>query len=175
METVMNSKDFTAGLAELRVLRDEVKRVERELAKLTGARDKKLRDLAGYEKVTAERLAPAAGLSIADVVALVPALAPESEALVGGPAPQSAPEQALPAQPVGAAAPPLRPAVPAVDGGQEPPGSAPAGTAAVEPVAAPLEQVPPPAVDGQEAAAAAAPAPQRTSARTPPSAVPPMC
>lgn len=156
----MNSKDFTAGLAELRALRDEVKRVERELAKLTGARNKKLRDLAGYEKALAERLAPAAGLSIADVVALAPALAPdvpESEASVDvavSPSPAAAEE------PVGAAAPPLRSAVDrAVDGGQEPP-----AVADTDAAAASLEQAPPrPAGDDQELAAAAAATPQPRS------------
>jgi hypothetical protein len=181
METVMNSRDFTAGLAELRVLRDEVRRVERELAKLTAARDKQVRALAGYEKATAERLAPAAGLSIADVVALAPALAPDGpEQAAPDVATTPAPTAPANEEPVGAAAPPLRPTVPTVPAvddvavDQEPPGPAPVAATVAEPGDGPLEQVPPSAVDGQEAAAAAAPAPQRAVAPVSPSVVAPV-
>ena len=110
--TGMDSKAYTAGLTELRELRDGIKRVERELAGLTSKRDKKVRELAGHAKATADRLAPAAGLSIADVVALAPALAPdgpEPEAPVDVPAPQPAPASAAAAH-----APALRPAAPVV-------------------------------------------------------------
>ncbi|MFP8887947.1 hypothetical protein [Streptomyces mangrovi] len=73
----MNSKDFTAGLAELRGLRDEIKTLRKQLAKLEAARDKRITALAAYEKAKAERIAPAAGLSLADIVAIAPELAPD--------------------------------------------------------------------------------------------------
>ncbi|MFF5976936.1 hypothetical protein ACFY7C_36075 [Streptomyces sp. NPDC012769] len=77
----MDAKTYNATLAELRADRDEIKKARTALAKLEASRDKKIRALADYEKATAERIAPAAGLSLADIVQLAPALAPES--LVG--------------------------------------------------------------------------------------------
>ncbi|THA28241.1 Mucin-19 [Streptomyces sp. RKND-216] len=76
----MNSKDFTAGLRDLRGLRDDIKELRRELAQLEADRDKQIAVLGGYEKAKADRIAPAAGLSVADVVALVPSLGPQKPA-----------------------------------------------------------------------------------------------
>ncbi|MFE0630848.1 hypothetical protein ACFW3D_28300 [Streptomyces sp. NPDC058864] len=73
----MDSKTYTAALGELRTLRDEIKKAQAALTKLTAARDKQITAMAGYDKAKAERIAPAAGLSVADVVAIAPALAPE--------------------------------------------------------------------------------------------------
>jgi hypothetical protein len=139
----MDGKAYTAGLTELRGLRDDIKRVERELAGLTSQRDKKIRTLAGYTKATADRLAPAAGLSIGDVVALAPDLAsdgPAPAAPVDVPAQQPIPTaQALAAEPEGAAAPQLRPAVdsqelPAAAAASAPQLAVPAQAPAVPPV-----------------------------------------
>jgi hypothetical protein len=167
--TGMDSKAYTAGLTELRELRDDIKRVERELAKLTGARDKKIRELADHAKASAERLAPAAGLSIADVVALAPALAPDVPEPADVPAPQPAPAPApAPAvEPEGAAAPQLRPVDrPAVDdGGQELAAAAapvPQPAAAAAPVG---ERVLPSIPAGQEGDAWFAAAPNLASTR----------
>ncbi|MFG2878805.1 Mucin-19 [Streptomyces sp. NPDC048337] len=81
----MNSKEFSTGLAELRAVRDELKPLERELTqlqakigKLHGSRAEKIRQLGEYEKATSDRIATAAGLSVIDIVALVPFLAPQS-------------------------------------------------------------------------------------------------
>ncbi|MFD4627562.1 hypothetical protein [Streptomyces sp. NPDC058475] len=72
----MVAQSYTAALAELRAKRDEIKKHEAALAKVETERDKQIRQLAGYEKAKAERIAPAAGLSLAQVVALAPSLAP---------------------------------------------------------------------------------------------------
>ncbi|MBT2406858.1 MULTISPECIES: Mucin-19 [unclassified Streptomyces] len=80
----MNSKEFSTGLAELRAVRDELKPLERELtqlqakvAKLRERRDEKVQQLGGYAKATSDRIATAAGLSVIDIVTLVPSLAPQ--------------------------------------------------------------------------------------------------
>ncbi|MGW3289417.1 hypothetical protein ACWDR3_32735 [Streptomyces sp. NPDC001002] len=74
----MDAQSYNAALAELRTVRDDIKRARTELAKLEADRDKRIAQLAQYEKAKAERIAPAAGLSVADIVTLVPALAPDS-------------------------------------------------------------------------------------------------
>ncbi|WP_351233247.1 Mucin-19 [Streptomyces sp. NPDC002133] len=73
----MDSKAYNAGLAELREVRDEIKPLERQLAKLHAERDKRVVELGAYEKAKADRLATSAGLSVIDVVALVPSLGPQ--------------------------------------------------------------------------------------------------
>ncbi|MGO4459937.1 Mucin-19 [Streptomyces sp. M-16] len=94
----MNSKEFSTGLAELRAVRDELKPLERELTqlqakigKLHDSRAEKIRQLGEYAKATSDRIATAAGLSVIDIVALVPSLAPQSasEAPAGPPATES--------------------------------------------------------------------------------------
>ncbi|MEU1259596.1 hypothetical protein ABZ445_40575 [Streptomyces chartreusis] len=74
----MDAKSYNAALADLRAVRDQIKKARAALAKLEADRDKRIVQLAGHEKAMAQRIAPAAGLSVADVVALVPALAPDS-------------------------------------------------------------------------------------------------
>jgi hypothetical protein len=123
----MDAKTYTTALAELRALRDEIKKAQTALAKLTAARESQIAALASYDKAKAERIAPAGGLSLAEVVAIAPALAPDSLAATGKAA-ETAPD-ATPAaeaaavtpvtaaapvpEPVGADAPPLtRPAPP---------------------------------------------------------------
>ncbi|MEU1932330.1 hypothetical protein ABZ516_33800 [Streptomyces sp. NPDC019826] len=73
----MDAKTYTAQLAELRALRDDIKKTQATLAKLETNRARQITALAGYEKANAERIAPAAGLSLADVVAIAPILAPD--------------------------------------------------------------------------------------------------
>ncbi|GAA3372165.1 Mucin-19 [Streptomyces antimycoticus] len=91
----MDNKTYTAGLAELRGVRDEIKPLERqlmklksELDKLYARRDQKIVSLGGFEKAKADRLATSAGVSVIDVVTLVPSLGPQ--------APASAPAEAAP-------------------------------------------------------------------------------
>ncbi|MFJ4879962.1 Mucin-19 [Streptomyces sp. NPDC088745] len=81
----MDSKEFSTGLTELRAVRDELKPLERELTqlqakigKLHANRAEKIRRLGAYTKATSDRIATAAGLSVIDIVALVPSLAPQS-------------------------------------------------------------------------------------------------
>ncbi|MFF7205337.1 hypothetical protein [Streptomyces sp. NPDC008141] len=73
----MDAQTYTTALAELRALRDEVKKAQAALARLETQRDKQIFALAGYEKAKAERIAPAAGLSLADIVRIAPHLAPQ--------------------------------------------------------------------------------------------------
>ncbi|MCL6302807.1 hypothetical protein [Streptomyces kronopolitis] len=162
----MDSKAYTAALAELRTLRDEIKKKQAEVAKLETERARRVTALAGYEKAKAERIAPAAGMSLAEVVAIAPILAPDSLTAPAQPAPTS-PAPDVHAQPVeeppaaqtpepapGAAAPPMArgPRTPA------PADAAPSATAQVEA---------PPATDHAAPAAkapAAAPQPPPASA-----------
>lgn len=74
----MDAQTYTATLAELRALRDEIKKARAALAKLESARDKKITALAGHAKAKAERIAPAAGLSVGEIVQIAPALAPDT-------------------------------------------------------------------------------------------------
>ncbi|MYV46715.1 hypothetical protein [Streptomyces sp. SID2888] len=95
----MDAQSYKVALADLRAMRDKIKKVRAELAKLETDRNQRIAYLAAYDKAKAERIAPAAGLSVADVVALAPALAPDS--LVG---PDDSPAQ-RPAPPETTAAP----------------------------------------------------------------------
>ncbi|MGW7005846.1 hypothetical protein ACWGCW_24315 [Streptomyces sp. NPDC054933] len=95
----MDAKAYTSALSELRSLRDEIKKAQAVLAKLQTARDKQITALAGYSKAKAERIAPAAGLPLADVVAIAPSLAPDHLAAQDDPpqataAPEPEPEPA---------------------------------------------------------------------------------
>ncbi|MFD9865530.1 hypothetical protein [Streptomyces alboflavus] len=90
----MDAQSYNTALADLRTVRDEIKKVQAALAKLEAERGKQITALAGYEKAKAERIAPAAGLSVADVVALAPQLAPASLAAQDT---SAAPETAPPA------------------------------------------------------------------------------
>ncbi|MFG2775313.1 hypothetical protein [Streptomyces sp. NPDC048350] len=122
----MNAKAYTEGLAKLREVRDEIRPLERQLAKiqaeldkLQAKRDQKIVELREFEKAKADPLATSAGVSVIDVVVLVPSLGPQEpvsapvEATSAGdsvaedrPRPQAA-VQAI-KEPVGAPAPDLR-------------------------------------------------------------------
>ncbi|MHA4820457.1 hypothetical protein ACXZ65_39620, partial [Streptomyces aculeolatus] len=129
--------------------RDEIKPLAAKLGKLEQQRGRLIEKLGGYEKAKADRLAPAAGLSVSDIVALVPALGPkpagaqvEQQSAEPAPAPVPAPAPA----PAGALAPDLRQPVPAA-AAAEPPQDAVSGPSgpsgdsvvdvAAEPAAAP--------------------------------------
>ncbi|MFC9271311.1 hypothetical protein ACFTXJ_26505 [Streptomyces zhihengii] len=73
----MDAKTYNAALAGLRKDRDAIKQAKAALAKLEAARDKKIRALAAHDKAKPERIAPAAGLSLADIVQIAPSLAPD--------------------------------------------------------------------------------------------------
>jgi hypothetical protein len=103
----MDSKQFTAGLADLRGVRDDIKGLCRELEQAEQDRDRRIKLLGSYDKAKADRLAPAAGMSVAEIVALVPQLGPQTQAAVAVPAPAAPPVAAAP-QPVGAVPPDLR-------------------------------------------------------------------
>ncbi|MFE9481216.1 Mucin-19 [Streptomyces spororaveus] len=109
----MDSKEFSTGLAELRAVRDELKPLERELAqlqakvgKLHDRRAEQIRRLGGYAKATSDRIATAAGLSVIDIVALAPSLAPQgalqasAEPPVKESAPVDQPAAQAPAEPI---------------------------------------------------------------------------
>ncbi|WP_323181433.1 Mucin-19 [Streptomyces sp. NBC_00154] len=90
-----SAKAYQDGLAELRGVRDEMKPLERQLTKIQAdlgklrtQRDEKIRALGAYEKAKADRLATSAGVSVIDVVTLVPSLGPQ--------APASTPEETSP-------------------------------------------------------------------------------
>ncbi|WP_042422151.1 hypothetical protein [Streptacidiphilus anmyonensis] len=118
----MDSASYNNGLADLRPLREEIAKLEREAAKLNKEIEKRHRDrdgrivrLGAFEPAKASVLAKAAGVSIGDVVALVPRLDPTPEharaqlhaapATGGTSAPEAAGEQL--AEPEGAIAPTL--------------------------------------------------------------------
>ncbi|MER8073184.1 hypothetical protein ABTZ59_33505, partial [Streptomyces sp. NPDC094034] len=86
----MDAKTYTAQLADLRALRDDIKKTQAALAKLETDRARRITALAGYEKAKAERIAPAAGLSLADVAAIAPILAPAPLTTVPTPAVRAA-------------------------------------------------------------------------------------
>ncbi|MFI8932492.1 Mucin-19 [Streptomyces sp. NPDC053474] len=129
----MDSKKYNAGLAELRGLRDDIKKAQAALRKLEDRRDRTLKAVAGYSKAKADRIAPAAGLSVHEVVERAPHLGPDSPASQPSPAAVPAPH-ATPAPGPGAAAPAMTP-VPVHD---ERDTAAPE-PGAVEPAAAPDE------------------------------------
>jgi hypothetical protein len=74
----MDASAYKTGLAELRTLREDIKKARTALNRLETRRDKQIGALTAYPKAKAEQIAPAAGLSIADIVALAPDLAPDS-------------------------------------------------------------------------------------------------
>ncbi|GGX53179.1 Mucin-19 [Streptomyces noursei] len=78
----MEAKEFKDGLAVLRGLRDDIKKAESDvkkaesaLNKLYGKRDRQIKTVATYDKAKADRIAPAAGLSVKDIADLAPHLA----------------------------------------------------------------------------------------------------
>nr|WP_318036759.1 Mucin-19 [Streptomyces chengmaiensis] len=125
--TYMDNKAYAEGLAKLREVRDEIRPLERQLAKIQGEltklatrRDQKIVELGEFEKAKADRIATSAGVSVIDVVALAPSLGPQGTArapveaasadstIVDRTGPQAA-AQAI-KEPAGAPAPALRPA-----------------------------------------------------------------
>ncbi|MEU0122204.1 hypothetical protein ABZ114_10990 [Streptomyces albidoflavus] len=133
----MDAQSYSTALADLRTVRDQIKKTRAALAKLEADRDKRIIQLASYEKAKAERIAPAAGLGVADVVTLVPALAPDSLAANDDPQPPEhkpstvqAAVDSTPPLPQHAAA----PAMATASARSAPP---PAEAAASEPTAAP--------------------------------------
>ncbi|MFD6311114.1 hypothetical protein [Streptomyces nigra] len=110
----MDAQSYSTALADLRTVRDQIKKTRAVLAKQEADRDKLIIRLASYEKAKAERIAPAAGLGVADVVALASRLAPDSLAANDVPQPSvteppaaqaSAAPAPLPPQQAAAAAP----------------------------------------------------------------------
>ncbi|MFG2825167.1 Mucin-19 [Kitasatospora sp. NPDC048365] len=93
----MDSKAYNQGLAELRAKRDDIASLRKELAQLEADRDRRIQALAAYPKANADRLAPAAGLSVGQIVALAPALAPDTAPTAPPTAASAAPE--VPEQP----------------------------------------------------------------------------
>lgn len=84
---MISAKGYQDGLAELRGVRDEMKPLERQLTKiqadlgkLRAERDEKIRALGAYTRAKADRLATSAGVSVIDVVTLVPSLGPQAPA-----------------------------------------------------------------------------------------------
>ncbi|MFJ8226943.1 hypothetical protein [Streptomyces griseus] len=133
----MDAQSYSTALADLRTVRDQIKKTRAALAKLEADRDKRIIQLASYEKAKAERIAPAAGLGVANVVTLVPALAPDSLAANDDPQPPEhkpstvqAAVDSTPPLPQHAAA----PAMATASARSAPP---PAEAAASEPTAAP--------------------------------------
>ncbi|MGW6581135.1 hypothetical protein ACWF76_17445 [Streptomyces globisporus] len=99
----MDAKTYNAELAELRALRDGIRKAQAALEKLETDRARKITALAGYEKAKAERIAPAAGLSLADIVAIAPILAPDRLTTAAQPNPTPVPPSPEPAAPPTAA------------------------------------------------------------------------
>jgi hypothetical protein len=120
----MDAQSYNAALADLRGVRDQIKKARAVLAKLEVDRDKRIAQLASHDKAKAERIAPAAGLGVADVVALAPSLAPASLA-----ADYTPPESSPPAPPWAQAADDTDP--------QPPADAVPTGTAPTPPAAPP--------------------------------------
>ncbi|MEU5425857.1 Mucin-19 [Streptomyces olivoreticuli] len=163
----MDAKTYNDGLARLRQTRDAIRKADKALAKLRDERDKQIKALGAFSKAKPERLAPAADLSVKDIVALVPHLAPEPAAETEpADSTESAPPQPSPETatvPDGAAAPALEP-IPAA------PVSPSENPVAQETPAAPQadhmpETMPEPEPEPEpEPTAAAAPAPAQPAA-----------
>jgi hypothetical protein len=135
----MDAQSYSTALADLRTLRDQIKKTRATLAKQEADRDKLIIQLAAYEKAKAERIAPAAGLGVTDVVTLVPALAPDSLAVDNAPQPQRFEQSAAQATAESAPPPPQHATAPATAtaSARSAPPPAPAEAAVSEPPAAP--------------------------------------
>ncbi|SEL28106.1 hypothetical protein [Streptacidiphilus jiangxiensis] len=145
----MDRTAFNAGLAELRPLRDEIAKLEKSLAKLVRDRDNRVRKLGAFADATAAAVAKAAGVSIGEVVALVPRLDPTPEHARARL--RTSPAAPVPASDAGGppegAVVPTSPVTPAA---QDTAAALP--TATPEP-AEPVEEAPAPANEEREAAA----------------------
>jgi hypothetical protein len=138
----MDAQSYSTALADLRTLRDQIKKTRAALAKQEADRDKLIIQLASYDKAKAERIAPAAGLGVADVVSLVPALAPESLTVDNAPQPQRLEPSAAQATAESAPPPPQHATGPATAtaSARPAPPPAPAEAPATEPPATPQAQ-----------------------------------
>ncbi|MFI9329297.1 hypothetical protein ACIGZJ_17345 [Kitasatospora sp. NPDC052868] len=153
----MDRKTYTAKVAELRPLREEIAKAEKTVAAAQAALDKlnlqrarRITELAGYEGAQAPAIAKASGLSVGDVVRIAPLLDPTPAAVRAAKADDqasvtAAPVQETVAEPVAAAAPALTRPVAA---------AAPALTRP----AAVIEQPPPAPVEDQDVVEQHAPA-----------------
>ncbi|MDI7790241.1 hypothetical protein QME91_26670, partial [Streptomyces cavourensis] len=167
----MDAKTYNAELAELRALRDGIRKARTALEKLETDRARKITALAGYEKAKAERIAPAAGLSLADIVAIAPILAPEhlTTAAQANPAPVPLPPEpaAPPTAAVQAPEPAGDTALPSGTEHPQPPSQA--GTVAPamnRPTPEPAAEPERPAAPSKPAPATAAPLAAQTAQRT---------
>ncbi|MFJ8434856.1 hypothetical protein ACIQ9P_26495 [Kitasatospora sp. NPDC094019] len=84
----MDRKTYTAKVAELRPLREEIGKAEKTVAAAQAALDKlnlqrarRITELAGYEGAKADAVAKASGLSVGDVVRIAPLLDPTPAAV----------------------------------------------------------------------------------------------
>ncbi|WP_431983920.1 Mucin-19 [Streptomyces qinglanensis] len=80
----MDAKQYNDGLTDLRSTREEIKKAEKAAKKAEKAvmdlheqRDRQVQAVAAYDKAKAQRIGPAAGLTVKDVVELAPHLAPQ--------------------------------------------------------------------------------------------------
>ncbi|MCZ4120285.1 hypothetical protein O3X23_12980 [Streptomyces sp. H39-S7] len=112
----MDAKAYTAGIKELRGVRNDLVAVTKELAalqrhadQLAAVRDKLIVDLSGYGKAKDDRIATAAGLSISEVTAIAPSLAVTSSGPAASPGDEPSQPPAVAATAPGALAPDLRP------------------------------------------------------------------
>ncbi|MFJ1742624.1 Mucin-19 [Streptomyces microflavus] len=76
----MDAQQYNAALVELRGARDDIKKAEKALEAQRTRRHRLIQSAAKYDKAKAERLAPASGLSVKDIVELAPHLAPQAPA-----------------------------------------------------------------------------------------------
>ncbi|MFB7655022.1 MULTISPECIES: hypothetical protein [unclassified Streptomyces] len=116
----MDAQSYNTALTELRSVRDRIKKSRAELTTLEADRDQRIARLAAYAKAKAERIAPAAGMSVADIVALAPQLAPDDLA-----APRQVPEPVTPPEADAEAAARQHAAAPATNDAQVQPAAPP--------------------------------------------------
>ncbi|MET9720483.1 hypothetical protein ABZZ46_34475 [Streptomyces rochei] len=117
----MDAQTYNAALTELRAVRDKIKKARAELAKLETDRNQRITRLAAYSKAKAERLAPAAGMSVADIVALAPELAPDNLAAPGQASEPATPPEAAAAETDARPAGPPQATAPAINEAQRTP------------------------------------------------------
>ncbi|NEB62038.1 hypothetical protein G3I61_20470 [Streptomyces diastaticus] len=136
----MDAQSYNAALAELRAVRDKIKKSRAELAKLETDRNQRITRLAAYSKAKAERLAPAAGMSVADIVALAPELAPDNLAAPGQASEPATPPEAAAAETDARPAGPPQATAPAIDEAQRtPPTPRPSAEPADDPAKPPTD------------------------------------
>ncbi|WP_252866232.1 MULTISPECIES: hypothetical protein [Streptomyces] len=143
----MDAQTYNAALAELRAVRDKIKKSRAELAKLETDRNQRITRLAAYSKAKAERLAPAAGMSVADIVALAPELAPDDLAAPGQASEPATPPEAAAAVTDARPAGPPQATAPAINEAQRtPPTPRPSAEPADDPAKPPTDTPRSPAV-----------------------------